>query len=128
RNLTTGGAIVAALIALALLEPWIAPRDPIRDADLNDYLHQPGDSYLMGADLFGRDVFSRIVYGARVSLGIGAAVQASALTLGMALGLLSGFYGGWVDNLLMPLAELIFAFPRLLFASALIAVIGPSLY
>ncbi|OLD41607.1 MAG: hypothetical protein AUI83_20625 [Armatimonadetes bacterium 13_1_40CM_3_65_7] len=128
RNLTIGGAIVAALIAVALLAPWIAPRDPIRDADLNNYLHPPGGRYLMGADLFGRDVFSRIVYGARVSLGIGAAVQASALTLGLALGLLSGFYGGWVDNLIMRLAEIIFAFPGLLFAIAIMAVIGPSLY
>ena len=128
RNLTIGGAIVAALVGIAVLAPWIAPRDPVRDADLNDYLHPPGGRYLMGADLFGRDVFSRIVYGARVSLGIGAAVQASALTLGLALGLLSGFYGGWVDNLIMRLAEVIFAFPGLLFAIAIMAVIGPSLY
>lgn len=128
RNLTIGGTIVVALVGIAVLAPWIAPRDPIRDADLNDYLHPPGGRYLMGADLFGRDVFSRIVYGARVSLGIGAAVQASALTLGMALGLLSGFYGGWVDNLIMRLAEIIFAFPGLLFAIAIMAVIGPSLY
>lgn len=128
RNLTAGSIIVATLIGVAVLAPWIAPHDPIRDADLNDYLHPPGGRYPLGADLFGRDVFSRIVYGARVSLGIGAAVQASALTLGLALGLLSGFYGGWVDNLIMRLAEIIFAFPGLLFAIAIMAVIGPSLY
>lgn len=128
RNLTIGGGIVVTLIGVAILAPWIAPRDPISDADLNDYLHPPDGRYLMGADLFGRDVFSRIVYGARVSLGIGAAVQASALTLGITLGLISGFYGGWVDNLIMRLAEIIFAFPGLLFAITIMAVIGPSLY
>jgi len=128
RNLTIGGGIIIVLIGVAIFAPWIAPRDPIRDADLNNYLHPPGGPYLMGADLFGRDVFSRIVYGARVSLGVGAAVQASALTLGITLGLLSGFYGGWVDNLIMRLAEIIFAFPGLLFAIAIMAVIGPSLY
>lgn len=128
RNLTIGGIIIAVLISVAIFAPWIAPFDPIRDADLNNYLHPPGGPYLMGADLFGRDVFSRIVYGTRVSLGVGVAVQASALTLGMALGLLSGFYGGWVDHTIMRLTEIIFAFPGLLFAIAIMAVIGPSLY
>lgn len=128
RNLTLGGGIIAALIGVAILAPWIAPFDPIRDANLNNYLHPPGRPYLMGADLLGRDVFSRIVYGARVSLGVGVAVQASALTLGMALGLVSGFYGGWVDVTIMRAAEVVFAFPGLLFAIAIMAVIGPSLY
>jgi ABC-type dipeptide/oligopeptide/nickel transport system permease subunit len=128
RNLSIGSVIIGILIAVAIFAPWIAPFDPIRDADLNNYLHRPGGPYLMGADVFGRDVFSRIVYGTRVSLGIGVAVQTSALTLGMALGLLSGFYGGWVDNLIMRVTEVIFAFPGLLFAIAVMAVIGPNLY
>ncbi|MBI2122980.1 MAG: ABC transporter permease, partial [Armatimonadetes bacterium] len=105
-----------------------APFDPVRDSDLNNYLQPPGGSFLLGADLLGRDVYSRIVYGTRISLGVGAAVQASALTLGMTLGLLSGFYGGWIDNMIMRVAEVIFAFPGLLFAIAIMAVIGPSLY
>lgn len=128
RNLTLGGGIIAALIGVAIFAPWIAPFDPIRDANLNNYLHPPGRPYLIGADLFGRDVFSRIVYGARVSLGVGVAVQASALTLGLTLGLVSGFYGGWVDVTIMRAAEVVFAFPGLLFAIAIMAVIGPSLY
>lgn len=128
RNLTIGSVIIGILIAVATFAPWIAPFDPIRDADLNNYLHRPGGSYLMGADVFGRDVFSRIVYGTRVSLGVGVAVQTSALTLGMALGLLSGFYGGWVDNIIMRVTEVIFAFPGLLFAITVMAVIGPNLY
>ncbi|MBI2248005.1 MAG: ABC transporter permease [Armatimonadetes bacterium] len=128
RNLTIGGVIVGVLIAVAIFAPWIAPFDPVRDADLNNYLQPPGGSFLLGADLFGRDVYSRIVFGTRISLGVGAAVQASALTLGMTLGLLSGFYGGWIDNVIMRVAEVIFAFPGLLFAIAIMAVIGPSLY
>ncbi len=128
RNLTAGGVMIAVLVGVAILAPWIAPFDPVRDSDLNNYLHPPGGRYLMGADLFGRDVFSRIVYGTRVSLGVGAAVQCSALTLGLAMGLLSGFYGGWVDTTIMRAAEVVFAFPGLLFAITIMAVIGPSLY
>src|SRR3989442_15110887 len=86
RNLTIGGAIITALIGVAIFAPWIAPRDPIRDADLNNYLHPPGGPYLMGADLFGRGGFSRVVYGGRVSLGGGAAVAAFPLPLGVPLG------------------------------------------
>lgn len=128
RNLAIGGALVGLLLIAAMLAPWIAPFDPVRDADLDNHLRPPGGQFLLGTDTFGRDVFSRIVYGTRISLGVGVAVQASALTLGLALGLLSGFYGGRVDNLIMRLAEVIFAFPGLLFAIAIMAVIGPSLY
>jgi len=127
RNLTIGGGIVGAVVLVAILASWIAPYDPVR-GDLNDYLRAPGSRYWFGTDTFGRDVLSRIVYGARISLGVGAAVQASALVIGVVLGLLSGFYGRWTDNLIMRLAEIIFAFPGLLFAIAIMAVIGPSLY
>jgi len=118
---------VGAFVLVAILAPWIARHNPVR-GDLNDYLQAPGGRYWFGTDTFGRDVFSRIVYGARISLGVGIAVQASALTIGVVLGLLSGFYGRWADNLIMRLAEIIFAFPGLLFAIAIMAVIGPSLY
>jgi ABC-type dipeptide/oligopeptide/nickel transport system permease subunit len=128
RNLTIGGSIVGVLVLIALFAPWIAPYDPVTDADLNNYLVPPGGPFLLGADTFGRDVFSRIVYGTRVSLGVGIAVQISALAVGMTLGLLSGFYGRWTDNVIMRVAEVIFAFPGLLFAIAIMAVIGPSLY
>lgn len=128
RNLAIGGLLVGLVGIAATFAPWIAPFDPVRDADLNNYLRPPGAPFLLGTDTFGRDVLSRIVYGARVSLGVGMVVQASALTLGVAFGLLAGFYGGHVDNLVMRLAEVIFAFPGLLFAIAIMAVIGPSLY
>jgi ABC-type dipeptide/oligopeptide/nickel transport system permease subunit len=128
RNLIIGGSIVGLLLVVTIFAAWIAPFDPVKDADLNNYLRAPGDPFVLGTDPFGRDVFSRIVHGTRVSLGVGVVVQASALTVGMALGLLSGFYGGWTDNIIMRTAEVIFAFPGLLFAIAIMAVIGPSLY
>jgi ABC-type dipeptide/oligopeptide/nickel transport system permease subunit len=127
RNLTIGSMLVGGLVVVAILAPWLAPHNPVR-GELDDYLQKPGGRFWFGTDTFGRDVFSRVVYGARISLGVGVAVQASALTIGVALGLLSGFYGGRTDNLIMRLAEIIFAFPGLLFAIAIMAVIGPSLY
>jgi ABC-type dipeptide/oligopeptide/nickel transport system permease subunit len=127
RNLTIGALLVGGLVTVAALAPWIAPHNPVR-GELDDYLQAPSARYWFGTDTFGRDVFSRVVYGSRISLGVGVAVQASALTLGVGLGLLSGFYGGRVDNLIMRLSEIIFAFPGLLFAIAIMAVIGPSLY
>jgi ABC-type dipeptide/oligopeptide/nickel transport system permease subunit len=127
RNLSVGAVLVGGLVAVAALAPWIARHDPFR-GDLDDHLQRPGPVYWFGTDTFGRDVFSRVVHGARISLGVGLAVQTSALTIGVTLGLLSGFYGGWVDNAIMRLAEIIFAFPGLLFAIAVMAVLGPSLY
>ncbi|MDR7520891.1 MAG: ABC transporter permease [Armatimonadota bacterium] len=127
RNLTVGGVLVGLLVATALAAPWMAPFDPVRDADLNNHLRPPGGPFLLGADPFGRDVFSRIVYGARVSLGVGVAVQASALAIGVTLGMVAGFYGGVTDQVIMRAAEVIFAFPGLLFAIAVMAVLGPSL-
>ncbi len=128
RNLAIGGVLVGVLVLAAALAPVIAPFDPVRDADLNNYLRPPGAPFLLGTDTFGRDVFSRMIYGARISLGVGIAVQASAVAIGLTLGLLAGFFGGRVDQVIMRFTEVIFAFPGLLFAIAIMAVIGPSLY
>jgi peptide/nickel transport system permease protein/oligopeptide transport system permease protein len=127
RNLVAGGVLVGGLAVVAALAPLIAPFDPVRDADLRDYLRPPGAPHLLGTDPFGRDVLSRVIYGARISLGVGIAVQAAALGIGATLGLAAGFYGGRVDQVIMRLAEIVFAFPGLLFAIAIMAVIGPSL-
>lgn len=128
RNLALGGALVGALVLIAALAPIIAPFDPVQDADLANYLHAPGRPFLLGADTFGRDILSRLIYGARISLGIGIAVQASSLVIGLGLGLMAGFFGGRVDQIIMRTTEVVFAFPGLLFAIAIMAVIGPSLY
>ena len=125
RNLAIGGVLVGVLVLAAALAPVIAPFDPVRDADLNNYLRPPAAPFLLGNDTFGRDVFSRMIYGARISLGVGIAVQASALAIGLTLGLLAGFFGGPVDQLIMRLTEVVFAFPGLLFAIAIMAVFVP---
>src|SRR2546422_342814 len=85
RNLTIGGSIIIVLIGVAIFAPWIAPRDPIRDADLNNYLHPPGGPYLMGADLFGRDVFSRILYNVFLALGLVSWTALARLVRGQVL-------------------------------------------
>jgi ABC-type dipeptide/oligopeptide/nickel transport system permease subunit len=119
--------ILLVLVVVAIFAPVIATGDPFK-IQSSSVLQAPSGDHWFGTDNLGRDAFSRIVYGARISLGVGIVVQASALAVGVTLGLLAGFYGGRVDNLIMRFAEVIFAFPGLLFAIAIMAVIGPSLY
>lgn len=128
----TGVAFVAVLVVMAAGAPWIAPHDPVRQS-LRARLHAPsltpapdGKVHLLGTDHLGRDVLSRIVFGARVSLTIGfAAVVVGGLT-GAALGVLAGFHRGWLDTVVMTLADAQLAFPFILLAIGIIAVLGPS--
>lgn len=122
------GAVLVALVVLAaLLAPWIAPYDPLI-GDLKDaYLTPPGGKYLLGTDSQGRDVLSRVLYGARISLAVGIISQAVSVTLGVTLGLISGFYGRWVDALVMRLADVTLAFPTLLLLIAVAAAVQPTL-
>src|SRR5262252_4083478 len=132
RGLAVGGAVfVALLIVAALAAPWIAPEDPIRQS-LRGRLSAPtfsgadGKAHLLGTDHLGRDVFSRVVYGARVSLLVGFAAVIVGGLVGATLGLLAGFRGGWTDSLIMTLADAQLAFPFILLAIGIIAVLGPS--
>jgi len=132
RGLAVGGAVfVALLIVAALAAPLIAPADPIRQS-LRGRLSAPtlegadGKAHLLGTDHLGRDVFSRVVYGARVSLLVGFAAVVVGGLLGSALGLLAGFRGGWTDSVIMTLADAQLAFPFILLAIGIIAVLGPS--
>lgn len=123
-------AIVATVVALtiilaALFAPWIAPYDPFDSASLNlmDGFTPPGvpnqftgNTYLMGTDNQGRDIFSTILYGARISLFVGFAAVALGMVLGIGLGLLAGWRGGWVDSLLMRIADVQLSFPSILIA------------
>lgn len=127
RLFQLGAALVAVVVVAAILAPWIAPHDPLV-GDLKDaYLTPPGGKYLLGTDSQGRDVLSRVLYGARISLAVGIISQAVAVTLGVTLGLLSGFYGRWVDALVMRLADVTLAFPTLLLLIAVAAAVEPSL-
>jgi peptide/nickel transport system permease protein len=123
----TVGFVILALICLATaLAPWVAPYDPIQ-IKLSMKLKPPSLEHLMGTDHFGRDVFSRILYGGRTSLTVGILVVGFAFVLGVPLGLASGYFGGRTDNLLMRLVDAFLTFPPLLLAVALVGLLGPEL-
>jgi ABC-type dipeptide/oligopeptide/nickel transport system permease subunit len=121
------GIVIVLIMSLAaLLAPLIARQDPI-SIDLVHLLEKPSADHWLGTDIQGRDVWSRLVYGARVSLTVGLISQGIALLLGVSLGLLAGFYGRWVDELVMRLADVTLAFPTLLLLIAMVAALEPSM-
>ena len=121
-----GVLVVVLMIVAALAAPMIARHDPT-DVDLINQLQAPSADHWMGTDIQGRDVWARLVYGARISLSVGLVSQGIALALGLFLGLLAGYYGKWVDELVMRLADVTLAFPTLLLLIALVAALQPSL-
>jgi peptide/nickel transport system permease protein len=121
------GVLLVALATIAALgAPLIAPFDPDKP-DFAAVLAPPSLQNLFGTDELGRDVFSRIVYGARASLFVGFASVAGALVIGTGIGLVAGYFGRWVDAALMRVMDVVFAFPSILLALAITAVLGPSL-
>lgn len=123
--------VVLALLALAaVLAPLLAPHDPLTTYPdglaLNGAPLPPNAHFLLGTDPNGRDVLSRLLYGARVSLVIGIVANGLATVLGVLVGLLAGYFGGWVETVLMRITDIVMAFPILLFCIALIAITGPS--
>jgi len=124
---TLAGLTVVTLLGCAALgAPWLAPGDPTR-GDLTAALRSPSPTYLLGTDAQGRDVLSRVLFGARLSLAVGLASQVIALAAGLALGLTAGFYGRWVDAVVMRVADVTLAFPSLLLLIAVAAAVRPSL-
>lgn len=131
------GAVIAlfvliGLIIVAILAPLIAPYDPTlqnRDALLLPPWWQAGGSasYLLGTDPVGRDILSRLIFGSRFSLFIGLLVVSIALTGGIVIGLIAGFFRGWIDIVVMRIMDVILAFPSLLLALVLVAILGPGL-
>ncbi len=121
-----GIGIVVIMSVAALLAPLIARQDPIA-IDLVHLLESPSSDHWLGTDIQGRDVWSRLVFGARVSLTVGLISQGIALLLGVTLGLLAGFYGKWVDEVVMRLADVTLAFPTLLLLIAMVAALQPSM-
>lgn len=122
-----GVVLVALVVSAAAFAPWLAPHDP-RIGDLqNAYLLKPGGRFLLGTDTQGRDVLSRVLYGARLSLLVGAVSQTVAVSLGVVLGLVAGYYQRWVDAAVMRLADITLAFPTLLLLIAVAAAVRPSL-
>jgi peptide/nickel transport system permease protein len=123
---TLGLILTLLLVISAILAPWIAPHDP-NVQDTARRLEAPSDKHPLGLDDLGRDVLSRIVFGSRVSLRVGFSVVVLAVIIGVTLGAIAGYFGGWADVLVMRLCDILLSFPGILLAIALVAVLGPSL-
>ena len=121
-----GGVIVAFFVLVALVGPILVSQNPIAQ-DLARRLAAPSYDHLFGTDSLGRDVFSRVIYGARISVVSGIAVITAATTFGIAAGTLAGWKGGWWDETLMRITDMFLAFPSLVLAMAISAILRPNL-
>lgn len=120
-----GGLIALILLIIAFFAPLFAPHDPLAISPENQ-LRLPSREYWLGTDRFGRDQFSRLMYGTRTSMMISFGSVAIAVVTGMAIGLISGYYGGALDSIIMRLLDVVFAFPVILLALVVVAVLGPN--
>jgi dipeptide transport system permease protein len=131
RGAVAGLVVFIALVIVALFAPLVAPHDPdvqYRDFFLTPPVWQEGGNamFLLGTDAVGRDMLSRLIFGARFSLFIGLVVVGIALTGGIVIGVIAGYFRGWVDTVIMRVMDVILAFPSLLLALVLVAVLGPG--
>jgi len=128
RLTTTGLSVVFLLILVALLAPWIVPfpRDTV-ETHIKDRFLSPSSQHLFGTDELGRDVFSRVLYGSRLSLQVGAIAIGLALTIGVPLGVVAGYSGGMLDEVIMRITDVFLSFPPLLLAMAISSLLGPNL-
>jgi peptide/nickel transport system permease protein len=124
--LALGAGILLLLVMTALFAPIIAPHDPLRQS-LSEDLIGYSAGHPFGTDKLGRDIFSRILHGGRISLLVGVSTVTFSLAIGLIVGSMSGFFGGWIDQLLMRLVDILVAFPGILLAIAFTAVLGPGL-
>ena len=123
RGATFGAALVLLVVLVALLAPLLAPYNPT-EMHPKDRLRPPSAQYWMGTDHYGRDIFSRVVYGSRISLQVGILANLFSVILGMIIGLTAGYYGGAFDGIIMRFMDMIFAFPGTLLAISIIGLIG----
>src|ERR1035441_3847859 len=125
---TAGLVMVAIFLLCALFAPWIAPQDPAQ-IDLPARLIGPSASHWFGTDELGRDILSRIIYGARISMLVGSCVVAASLTLGLIFGSIAGYYGGFIDRFLnVVVMNAFMSFPGILLAIEIVAFLGPGLF
>lgn len=120
-----GLALLALLLGATLAAPWLAPGDPLA-TDVAQAVRPPSPDHLLGTDALGRDVLSRLLWGGRATLGAAAGALALTLAIGAPLGLAAGFWGGWVDAVLMRLVDVLLAFPGLLLALGIVAILDPG--
>ena len=126
-NLWIGGGLFVLALVVAILAPWIALTDPVLDANLINAELSPNWEFPFGTDAQGRDIYSRVVHGARISLTVGVVAQLLNSMIGTALGLSAGYFGGWWDDFVTGLTNLMLAIPSLIFALAIMAILGPGL-
>jgi len=126
RVAMVAGGVIFLLILAAILAPWIAPYDPATP-DYDNVLMGPSLLHLCGTDTFGRDILSRIIWGGRISPTVGFVSVALGGVAGVALGLISGFFGGYIDSLIMRVMDVLLAFPGILLAIGVIALLGPGI-
>ncbi|PID14308.1 peptide ABC transporter permease [Sporosarcina sp. P34] len=121
-----GAAIVIFFIVLALFGPLVT-KEGINEQFMTDRLQPPSSEYWFGTDDFGRDIFSRIIHGARISLSVGFFSVVGSIVVGSFLGIIAGYYGRWIDTIISRIFDIMLAFPSILLAIAIVSVLGPSL-
>jgi peptide/nickel transport system permease protein len=121
-----GLGIVVFFILLAIFAPLLAPYD-FKEQNLAERLQPPSSEHFFGTDDFGRDIFSRVIYGARISLWVGFFSVLGSVIAGSLLGIIAGYYGRWIDGIISRLFDIMLAFPSILLAIGIVAVLGPSL-
>jgi len=126
KTALVAGVFIFFLVIVAVFAPQIAPYDP-QEIDYAISMEPPSKEHIAGTDVFGRDILSRIIFGARISLWVGFVSVLAAAAAGVSLGLVSGFFGGFLDNLIMRTCDILFAFPGILLAIAIVAILGPGL-
>lgn len=127
KLMVTGGGLVLLLLIVSILAPWLAPYDP-GQIDLNNILAPPSAEHLFGTDPLGRDVLSRMVWGARISLLVGFVATGIAIIIGTIMGAVSGYYGGWLDSIIMRFVDIMLCFPTFFLILAVIAFLEPSIW
>jgi peptide/nickel transport system permease protein len=127
KGAVAGAIIVLILLLIALFAPQVAPYEPDIQ-NFADSLKPPSSQHPFGTDKFGRDILSRVIYGSRISLQVGMISVGIGLVVGMLIGVIGGLFGGLVDRLLMGLIDLLLAFPGVLLAIGIVAILGPGLY
>lgn len=127
KLMLTGGGLVLLLLIVSILAPWLAPYDP-GQIDLKNVLAAPSMQHLFGTDQLGRDVLSRMIWGARISLKVGFVATGFAIMIGTILGAVSGYYGGWVDSVIMRFVDIMLCFPTFFLILAVIAFLEPSIW
>jgi peptide/nickel transport system permease protein len=123
---TFGMILIVTALSCALFAPMLAPYDPIFGDLANKYVTPPSVEHLFGTDAIGRDILSRVIYGAQISLKIALIAQAVGLTIGITVGTITGYFGGWFDTIFMRFVDIVMSFPLLIIAIALTGVLGSS--